>query len=370
MKTLIVTLEYPPQAGGIASYVYNFAAHLASLEVVVYAPKLAGDKKFDEKVAWKVYRCKPYWFFWPRWIRMLMQILQIVKKEGIKQIYIHQALPAGYVGMLLKKFKKIPYTVFLHGSDVAFVLRSPWKLKQFKKVLASAERVVVNSGFLKNKILEKLENLSTPIEVLYPSPADIFLEKASEQEMNKLKRELALNGKKVMLTVARLVEGKGYPHIAHILPELLKRVPNLVWLIIGDGPKKSELVGLIQKNHLQNVVRLLGVIPREELPKYYQISDVFVLLTHPDEAREEAWGTVFLEAAASGLPAVAGRAGGVEEAVENSVTGVVVDIYQEKTVIEAIVGLLENTEQATKMGTAGRERVFREFTWEKQLKSL
>ena len=370
MKTLIITLEYPPQAGGIASYVYNFAAHLPVSDVVVYAPRLKGDKEFDAKQGWKVYRRQPHWLLWPRWIRMLFQILEIIKKEKIEHLYIHQALPAGYVGLLLKKFKKLPYTIFLHGTDVTLAVRSAWKLKRFRQVLAGAERVVVNSNFLKNKVEGKLENLKTPVEVLYPSPADDFFIKTPEEIVRKLKTELALNGKRVMLTVARMVEGKGYPHIAHMLPELVRRVPNLAWLIIGDGPKKAELVGLIQKNHLQNVVRLLGVVPREELPKYYQLADLFVLLTHADESQEEAWGTVFLEAAASGLPVVAGRAGGVEEAVENSVTGAVVDIYQEKAVIETIVGLLENTEQAGKMGQAGQERVMNEFTWEKQLLRL
>ncbi len=370
MKTLIISLEYPPQVGGIASYIYNFMSHVSSENFVVYAPKTKGDAEFDKKNNWKVYRHKPYWLFWPKWFRMYLQIKKIIKQEKIDQLFIHHALPIGYVGEMIKKTKGIPYTVFFHGSDVEFASRSGWKLSRLKKVCQNAKELVVNSNFLKEKLLEKFENLSTPINILYPCPADVFLNKASTDEMQKLKTELALNGKKVMLTVARMVDGKGYPHIAGILPDLVKEVPNLAWLIIGDGPKKQQVVEMIQKNNLHNVVRLLGVIPREELPKYYQMSDVFVLLTHADESREEGGGTVFLEAAASGLPSVAGRVGGVEEAVENNVTGVVVDVHQQKAVAAAIVGLLKNPEYAKKMGEAGRERVLREFTWEKQLASL
>ena len=96
-----------------------------------------------------------------------------------------------------------------------------------------------------------------------------------------------------------------------------------------------------------------------------------VLLTHPDESSaEEAWGTAFVEAAASGLPVVAGRAGGVEEAVQNMATGLVVDVYQDQSIISAVTELLRNPDYSKQMGQAGRERVIREFNWPEQLKKL
>ena len=121
--------------------------------------------------------------------------------------------------------------------------------------------------------------------------------------------------------MARLVEGKGYPHLIRLLPEILNKIPNIVWLVIGDGPKKKAIMDLVQKYSLQNIVRYLGEVPYQNLPLYYQSADLFVLLTHKDEQSEEGWGTVFLEAGASGLPVVAGRVGGVEEVVANLQTG-------------------------------------------------
>lgn len=370
MKTLVITLEYPPQVGGIASYIYNFMSHEPVDDFVVYAPKMRGDREFDVKNKWKVYRRKPYWPLWPKWLRMYFQIRKIIKKEKIERLFIHQALPVGYIGRLVKKFNKIPYTIFLHGTDLEMATRHGWKRSNFKKVCQNAERIIVNSNFLQNKLAQKIENLTTPVQVLYPAPADEFFTKVSDETLKKLRAELALNGKKVMITVARMVEGKGYPHLARLLPELIREVPNLVWIIIGDGPKKPELLRTIQKNNLQNVVRFFGLVPREELPKYYQLSDLFVLLTHADESQEEAWGTVFLEAAASGLPVVAGRAGGVEEAVEDRTAGFVVDTRQSGAVASVIVELLKNAEYAKQMGAAGRERTMREFTWEKQIQKI
>lgn len=369
MKTLIIALEYPPQIGGVASYTYNLAKNMPSEDVIVYAPKIAGGADFDKKNSWKVVRGKPYFlFFWPRWIKMFIEIWDLVAKEKIKMIYVHHALPAGYVAYLLKKFKQIPYIVFFHGTDLNLALKT--KKNKLKKVCLGAEKIVVNSNFLKNQFTKNFEDIKKEITVIYPCPASIFLDKVPEMELKKLKSQLALEGKSVIITVARMSEGKGYPHLIRLLPKILEKVPNLVWLIVGDGPKKNEIINAIQKNYLQNVTRFIGQIPYIELPKFYQVADMLVLLTHPDETVQEAWGTAFVEAAASGLPVIAGRSGGVEEAVQNMVTGLVVDVYQDMSIVSAITELLREKEYAKTMGEAGRERVIREFTWEKQLEKL
>ena len=370
MKTLIITLEYPPQIGGVASYTYNLAKNIPATDVVVYAPKMLGDAEFDRKNSWKTMRANPFfWFMWPRWVRMLWQVWSLVKKENIGMIYAHHALPVGYVAYLLKKFKKIPYVIFFHGTDLDLGIKN--KKNKLAKICASAEKIVVNSEYLKNKFKSAFEDIKTNISVIYPCPNDIFLQKVSETELKKLKSQLALEGKKVIITVARMTEGKGYPHLIRLLPKILEKVPNLVWLIVGDGPKKDEIIKSIQKNYLQNVTRFIGKIAYTDLPKYYQLADLLVLLTHPDESSaEEAWGTAFVEAAASGLPVVAGRAGGVEEAVQNMVSGLVVDVYQDQSIISAVGELLRNPDSAKQMGLAGQERIIREFNWTEQLKKL
>ena len=370
MKTLIITLEYPPQIGGVASYTYNLAKNMSGDDVVVYAPKMEGDVNFDKKNKWKVLRANPFfWFTWPKWVRMLVQVWDLAKKEKVQIIYAHHALPVGYIAYLLKKFQKIPYVVFFHGTDLDLGIKN--KKNKLKKICAEAEKIVVNSEYLKNKFQSAFEDLKKEITVVYPCPDDIFSRRVPEPELKKLKSQLALEGKKVIITVARIAEGKGYPHIIRLLPKILEKVPNLVWLIVGDGPKKDEVIKSIQKNFLQNVTRFIGKIPYTELPKYYQLADLLVLLTHPDESTaEEAWGTAFVEAAASGLPVVAGRAGGVEEAVQNMVTGLVVDVYQDQSIISAITELLRNPDYSKQMGQAGQARVLHDFNWPEQLKKL
>jgi phosphatidyl-myo-inositol dimannoside synthase len=368
MKILIITLEYPPVIGGIASYVYNMAKHLPAGEVVLWAPKHAGDAQFDGQNSWKTYRGRPYFnFFWPRWLRWYFQVKKIVKKEKIEHLYIQHALPGGYIGYMLKKSIGLPYTVFFHGSDMEIGLKK--KFKKLSAVCRSAEKIIVNSVFLKNKLSARLDTLNN-IQVIYPAAGDHFFETVDAGKVSALRSQLALQGKRVLVSVGRFVEGKGFPHLIRMMPRIIEQVPNATLLLIGDGAKKQVILDAIQKNGLQNSVRYLGYINNEDLPYYYALGDAFILLTHRDEKTEEGWGTVYVEAAACGLPVIAGNVGGVEEAVENMKTGFLVDSYQENQVVNTTAELLKNAEFAKSMGEAGRKRAKECFDWEKQIKLL
>ncbi|OGH95018.1 MAG: hypothetical protein A2538_05030 [Candidatus Magasanikbacteria bacterium RIFOXYD2_FULL_41_14] len=367
-KILILTSDYPPQIGGIASYIYNFAAHWPG-EVAIYAPRVAGDKQFDDQNSWKVYRRKQSWWLWPRWLRALFQVWRIVRQDRPDEIQLHQVLPLGYVGWFVKKIAKIPFVVVLHGTDLELAWQKKLKRKWLSFVLKTADKIVVNSKFLKNKLEQRLEKLP-PVVVFYPCPGDQFFKKVAPAEIEAERRRLAIVGKQVILSVARFTEGKGFPHLLHLLPEILKDIPNLVWLIIGAGPKEKLIREMVEKNSLQNVVRFLGPIAYNDLPRYYQLADAFVLLTHKDDSSEEGWGTVFLEASASGLPVVAGRVGGVEETVKDLQTGILVDVYQPQAVVRTIIDLLSQLSYAKNLGDHGRMWVEQELSWDKQINKL
>jgi phosphatidyl-myo-inositol dimannoside synthase len=373
MKKLIITLEYLPVIGGVQNYVHQFAAALDPESVVVLAPKNPKASGLDEKEKFKTIRKKLLLpaFIWPRWLKMFFQVLFIIKKEKIEILYIHHVLPVGYVAWIIKKFKKIPYVVFSHGTDIEAGTKSRWKRKWLNFVCRESEQIIYNSENLKRRLLEVLPELESKSTVLYPCPEDIFYVSPGQEKIDQLKSQYALEGKKVMLSVGRLTDGKGFTHLIRMLPKILEQVPHLVWFVVGGGPKRKFLMEEIQKRNLQNVVRFVGEVPHEELNNYYYLADLFVLLTHPDEGREEGLGLVFLEAAATGLPVVAGKSGGVEEAVIHARTGILTDIYKgDKIVIDSIAEMLKNEEYSKRLAENARDRVRNNFKWESQLKVL
>lgn len=371
-KILLATMEFPPQLGGIATYTANMARALASHNVVVYAPQEAGASEFDQHEEYTIVRKKQlYRAVWPRWIRAVFQMRAIVKKEQIEMIIVHHVLPLGYAAWIIKKILKVPYLVISHGTDVVYGTQTSWKKRWLRKIIRDSEQVVFNSESLRRRFLERLPEFENRSMVMYPCPDALFSRTPVREEIDTLRRTLALEGKKVVLSVGRLDDGKGFPHLIRAFSDILKKETHAVWVVIGDGPKREMIVSEIQKRQLQNVVRYIGGVSHEKLPQYYYLADLFVLLTHPDDGREEGLGLVFLEAAAAGKAIVAGKSGGVEEAVIDGETGQVLDVYHEaQKITDTIVTLLGNHDERERMGRAGRQRILEIFQWEIQLKKL
>ena len=372
-KILIITLEFPPQIGGIATYVSDFAKNLDPKQVIVLDPadKTAAD--WDAKQPYKIIRKKLFFapFIWPSWLKLVFAVFMLTKKEKIEVIMIHHVLPVGYVGIIIKKLKMIPFFIFFHGTDVLEGTKSKWKTKITRWVGSSAKQLIFNSQFLKNRLANVIPSFESKSIILYPCPDSDLLNPPPAVELENLRRTYALEGKQVLLSVSRLAEGKGFPHLIRLVNEVIKVNPNIVWIIIGYGPKEKQILIEIQKGNLQNIVRFIGSMPHENLKPFYYVADLFILLTHPDEHRAEGCGVVFLEAAATGLPIIAGRSGGVEEAVLHTETGLVFDVYQQFPVIkEAILELLRNREYAERLGAQAQERVRAEFEWGKQITKL
>ncbi|MFB6181718.1 MAG: glycosyltransferase family 4 protein [Candidatus Magasanikbacteria bacterium] len=372
-KILIVSLEFPPEVGGIASYVDQFASALDPEQVCVLAPPKEGAEEHDSKKDYNIYRKKFLFpkFIWPRWMMLFLSIRSVVKQEDIDILYLHHIIPIGYVAYLFKKIYQLPFLIFSHGIDIISATRTDWKKYWVNKVIDASEQIITNSESLNERLLQRVEEIpEEKTTVLYPCPEDKFKTKPAQKKINELENRLGVEGKQVMLTVARLVKGKGIEHLVKLMPEILKERPHLVWVIVGDGPERENMEELIRKYNLQNVVRFVGEKEHDELPPYYYLADLFVELTHPHHGVEEGLGLVFLEAAAAGLPVVAGESGGVEEAVVDKETGYVVGTFRDEEVTEKITKLLDDRELAREMGQKAKERIEEKFIWKKQLKKI
>lgn len=273
---------------------------------------------------------------------------------------VSHVLPMGYVALIFKKIFSIHYIVFTHGMDILIPQQNKWKKFWVKKILKNANLVVSNSGFTRDEIL-KLGVKKQKTEVIYPCP---------NPNIKNLEFPKKLSDKKIILSVGRLVERKGVDKVIEAMPEILKEVPNLVYMIIGNGPHKEKLLELKEKNKLGNSVIFVSDVKDKEMHVYYGMSDVFVMPARKINGDVEGFGIVYLEAALFGKPSVAGKDGGAPEAVLDNETGFIIDGNNIDEISKIIKKLLKDEELCRKMGERARQRVLQEFRYEKQVEKL
>jgi phosphatidylinositol alpha-1,6-mannosyltransferase len=174
-------------------------------------------------------------------------------------------------------------------------------------------------------------------------------------------------GDRVIMTVGGLVARKGHDMVIRALPALRRRVPNVTYLIVTSDPRgyDSELDAIARAAGVRDRVVFAYHVPTAELPKVYALSDVFVMPSRTNTAAcdIEGFGIVYLEANACGKPVVAGRSGGVADAVEDGVTGLLVDPQDPDAIAETVGRVLTDASLAARLGRQGRARTEAEFTW-------
>lgn len=356
-KTLLVTIEYPPIIGGVSHYYKNIVTRLPKESIAVLDNQhhaLLSEKKI-----------------WPRWAKGIFSVYRYIKKEKIEHLLVGQILPIGTIAYILKKIIGTPYTVMTHAMDVTIPFaKNGSKRKQWlvKKILSHATAVTTVSQYTKNQ-LEHIGVQSKKIHIIYPCP---HIEKNSSQEQEKdTKNAFDLNGKKIILTVARLVERKGIDMLIEALPLVLEKESSAVLVIVGEGHDRTRLEKIVTEKKMDHFVHFIGMSTQEKLATWYRHCTLFAMPSRQLDTKDvEGFGIVFLEAGLFEKPVIGGNSGGIPDAIEDGVTGFLVDPTNKKEIAEKIIFLLQNEKQASKMGKAGKERVEKYFQWEKQVKKI
>jgi len=371
VKSLLVTLDYPPQVGGVAVYYEHLVKEFPNGDVLVLTVDEINGQKIPEQDGIirhrLLFKSK---LFWPKWLPLLWQIWKIVRQNKIKMIQVGQILPVGTAVFILNKFFKIPYMVYCHGMDVMTAAQSPRKKRLALKILKNAEFIVANSEFTKEKILEYGAR-AQDVAVVYPCPNMKLRRKVLLQEIDALKSKYNLRDKKIILTAGRLVERKGHDVVLGALHKLKEFVPEAYYAIIGEGPMEGVIKQMIKTLGLENSVTLIGKVSDYELAVWYEVCDVFVMISRQLKNEDaEGFGIVYLEANMFGKPVIAGKSGGVAEAVLDNETGILVEPTNPHEILSAMEKLLKNPEKARQLGENGRRRVENEFQWKKQAEPL
>jgi len=273
----------------------------------------------------------------------------------------------------MKKLFNIPYIIYVYGSETYRFGNNKYLLKLIEEFLMKADKIIPNSQFT----MEEFMALDIPEEKFQIITPGVDTERFQPSTPNfDLVNKYQLQNKKVLLTVARLDERKGHDKVIEAIARLKKEIPNIVYLIVGKGRELKRLKALVRKYKIKENIRFCGYVPDEDLSKYYNCCDLFILLnrqTSDDEQLAgdyEGFGIVFLEASACGKPVIAGNFGGIRDAVEDDKSGYIIDGNDMTIITTTIKKLLLNDFNKIQLGKYGRERVVEFFAWKKISKEL
>ncbi len=368
MKTLLISSDYPPMVSGIANACYNFWKYLPSEKVVVLAPKVEGYEKYDKEAELKTYRYSPAFTGTSiisrvcRFMMLLKKILKIVNKEDIKLLHAGQPVLVGFVARLFAGLFDIPYVIYVYGGEVKKFEGSIF-FKLFVKNMKESRAVIVNSNYTASEIRHLIPEKE--IKTVYPGvDTKKFVPQINTEE---LEEKYNVKKKTVLLTVARLVKRKGQHLVLEAIDRLKKEYPDLVYLIVGEGPRRETLEELAEAYGLKDRVIFAGEVDEEELPVLYNVCDIFIMLSTLTDNEEvvEGFGISFMEANSCGKPVIGGKTGGVVEAVKDGETGFLVVPEDINQVVAKTRRFLENKSLRKKFGKKGRQRAQKEFDWRK-----
>ena len=326
-RFLLPTPDYPPKRGGVARYLSALVSTFPGAIV---------------PLIWKSF---------PSYREMIAELWS--RRKDFDVLLTSHVLPIGTAALAFRLISMKPYDVILHGLDFDAARSVPRKRFAMRAVLYCARRVFANSQSLADEVSAFARRSCL---VMYPCVTDEFVEAADVLVRAPNPDSIRL------LTVGRLVSRKGHLKVL----EAMKSIPNSTYTIVGDGPMKKQILDVIKEWNLESRVTLLQHVSDGKLPEMYATHDIFLMPSTKSESDREGFGIVALEAGLFGLPVIATNQPGVDEAVVQGRTGLLIDDTV-ADLAKAIADLANDELLRHRLGRNGRERVIGEFTREKTM---
>lgn len=375
MRLVLVTQDFPPRRGGIQTYALELARRLAPRldAFAVIAPAVDGAAEIDREFPWRVLRSgSPDTLI----AAAAPLLLELALADGFDHTLHAQwsTTPAALGLRAAGRIRKVASVV--HGREL---LLAPWRKTPLaqrgydavrRRSLAAVDRVLATGTYTAGLARE----LGVAAERIRITGCGTDPERFRPVDARPLRERLGLGERRVLLTMARLVPRKGIDSVLRALPAVRRAVPDVAYLVCGEGPDRERLETLARELGVQDAVRFPGSVPDDELTRWYCAANVFVMPSRSEPPDVEGFGIVFLEAGACERPVVAARAGGVPDAVADGISGLLVAPGDLDELAVKLVELLRDPARAAELGRQGRARVVSELNWdrvtEKTLRAL
>ena len=357
MKHLLVTNDFPPKVGGIQNYLWELWRRLPPDSTAVLTTPYRGAREFDVQQPIRIERDSSKVLLPTR--ALARRIDRFAAELDVDLVLLDPAVPLGILGPWLER----PYGVIVHGAEVTVPGRLPIAGSVLRRVLRGAQVVIAAGGYPASEAA-RCAGVELPTIVIPPGVDTQRFVPLPRHERSDVRRRLSFDpDAPLILGMSRLVPRKGFDVLIDASAELAKRWPTLQVAVAGSGRDRARLERRAAQRGAP--MRFLGRVDDKDLVPLLGSADVFAMLCRNRWAglEQEGFGIVFLEAAACGVPVVAGRSGGSAEAVVDGQTGIVVEQPRDvASVVAAIERLLENDALRQKLSDAGRNRSSAEFT--------
>ena len=374
MRVLMLTELFLPTKGGTAVSFDDDFRRLGGKEVHIVTANVPGAREFDRDHPNSVHRLDLRRVPWLRpesllmYSKLFLKAVALAARHPFTAVFAGRVLPEGMVAWAVARLIGRPVFVYAHGEELTTWGRG-WKFRSMRFVFKHVDAVLANSDFTRETLIKLIGLDASRIEVIYPTVDELRFR--PDLPSGDLRQTLGIaSGQKLILSVGRLQRRKGFDKVVAALPLLLKRGIDAHYALIGIGEDHDYLTGLAIECGVADRVHLLGHVAYEDLPRWYGASDVFAMPNREVGGDTEGFGLVFLEAAASCKPALAGRTGGTGSAVVDGVTGLRVDGEKVEAVADGLARLLSDEAVAREMGRRGRERVLENFTHQRRVDQL
>ena len=374
MNIAIITGHFPPsKGGGIAEWAFGVARELPRLghKTLVYVThrknrdlSIHNDEEFI---------CKPmYGRNWHEFHRFYAAyyMWKILRKDP-DTIFIATTWGMAKPFKFLKKyFPKSKMIVVAHGLEITR-LNSKRELRAIRSVVESCDLILSVSRFTRDEIINRLSDINTTHVKFLPNGVDVERFYPCEVDDLFYKKYSLHQDSDLILTLARIIKRKAHDDVIKALPDIINDFPKAHYVIAGPHRKKDSYLEslkiLVKELSLENNVTFIDFIPDEDLKKIYSASKVYIMpsKTLHNEGDSEGFGITFLEANACGCPAIGSYDGGIPDAVENEVNGLLVQSGSSNEIAKAIKKMFSDDDYRLSLAKKGIARVEESFTWKK-----
>lgn len=366
MRCLMVASYFAPINGGSA-VVYETLCRFSPVgSMIVLAPRrryetgeeIPGWRAFDDTAPYPIHRLeylRPREMSAPRhrlesvWrllsidvplkIRVFRKTWEIVRTSRVDVICIGELNSGSWLGILSKWFLGCRMISYIHGEEITVESRHGSFGRHRQRYLKHADAVIAVSDFTRNALIKTM-NVSKDKITLIQNGVNTERFSPGPRPQELIDRH-GIAGKRVILSVGRVVPRKGMDAMVRAMPAIVASVPDAHFIVVGEGDYLPTVKVLANECGVSDHVTFAGRVGDDELIQYYRLCEVFAMPNRemPD-GDTEGFGLVFLEANACGKPVVGGNAGGAVEAVRDGENGLLVDGWSVDSIEKAIIQLL------------------------------